>query len=424
MKISLKAPFRRVLAITGLLAATCVIPASAQATIQLGAYTPGAPADARALSNFASMVGRQPEIVMWYRDFGLPLMYSNEVSNLRATGQAPMITWEPQDQSLSSIASGAYDSYLHESAGMAKSWGAPLMIRFGHEMNGTWYPWAATSTSSSDFIAAWRHIVSIFRADGASNVKWVWAPNVQEGSKYAIAPSFPGDEWIDYVGLDGYNWGNANGETWQTLESVFASSYATVTQLSTKPVMITETSSSESGGDKAAWIKSSFLTALPKLFPRISAVIWFDKTQEDDWRINSSQASLDAYRAVVDCSLYGGSGSCDAGTAPAPISTPGKKKKLKVRSVHVTKRVQSDVSGALSYALSETAQVKIKIIPAGRRANRAVVSRVSRPGRNRVPLERIVHRRKLQRGGYRVVITAKNDHGQRSRARKARFHVI
>lgn len=424
MRISFKNRFRRVAVITGLLATMCALPASAQATIQLGAYTPGAPADATALKNFTTMVGRQPDIVMWFREFGQPLMWSNEISNLRATGQTPMATWEPQDQSLASIAAGSYDSYLHESAKIAKSWGAPLMIRFGHEMNGNWYPWGATSTSPSDFIAAWRHVVSIFRADGATNVKWVWAPNVQEGSKYAISPSFPGDEWIDYVGLDGYNWGTRNGETWQTMESVFATSYATVTALSTKPVMITETSSSETGGDKAAWIRSSYMSTVPKLFPRVSAVIWFDKVQEDDWRINSSQASLDAYRAVVNCSLYGGSGTCDAGSAPVPVpTTPGKKKKPKVRGVHVTPRVQSDVSGSVSYGLSEPAKVEIRIVPTGRRAGRTVVSRVSRHGRNRVPLERIVRRRKLHVGSYRVVITAKSD-GQRSRARKARFHVI
>jgi beta-mannanase len=423
MRISIKKRFRHVIAITGLLAAMCAIPASAQATIQLGAYTPGAPAEASALKNYTTMVGRQPDIVMWYRDFGQPLMYSNEVSNLRSTGQAPMITWEPQDQSLASIANGSYDSYLHESAKIAQSWGAPLMIRFGHEMNGNWYPWGASATSSSDFIAAWRHVVATFRADGATNVKWVWAPNVQEGSKYAISPSFPGDEWIDYVGLDGYNWGSANGETWQTMESVFATSYATVTALSSKPVMITETSSSETGGDKAAWIRSSFMSTVPKLFPRVTAVIWFNKVQEDDWRINSSQASLDAYRAVVNCSLYGGTGTCDTGSTPVPTPTPGRKKKPKVRGVHVTARVQSDVSGAVSYALSEPAEVEIKIVPTGRRAGRTVVSRVSRDGRNRVPLERIVHRRKLHVGSYRVVITAKSD-GRRSHARKARFHVI
>ena len=85
--------------------------------------------------------------------------------------------------------------------------------------------------------------------------------------------------------------------------------YSVVTQLSTKPVIITETSSSETGGEKAAWIRSGFMTTIPQSFPRVSAVVWFNKAQEDNWSIDSSQSSLEAYRAVVNCSIYGGNGA-------------------------------------------------------------------------------------------------------------------
>lgn len=421
MKISFGKRFKRVAATLGALAVLGAVPASAQA-IQLGAYTPGAPADAKALASYTAMVGRQPDIVMWFREFSEPLMWSNEIANLRATGQTPMISWEPYDQSLGSIASGAYDDYIHESAKIAKSWGAPMQIRFAHEQNGDWFPWGADSSSSTDFVAAWRHIVSIFRADGATNVQWVWAPNIQEGSKYPIAPTFPGDEWIDYVGLDGYNWGDRwSASGWTGVDSVFASSYEIVTQLSSKPVMITETSSSENGGDKAQWIKTGFMSLLPKLFPRITAVVWFNKVQEDDWRINSSQASLDAYRAVVNCSIYGGTGPCEDGTTTV---APPRKKWPKVRSVRVTRRVANEVKGTVSYALNQPASVDIVIIPNARRAKKIVVSRSSRPGRNRVPLKRILRQRRLREGTYRVVVTARNDEGRRSRSHKARFRVV
>lgn len=323
-------------------ALAAAFPVGAGATIQVGAYTQGAPASAEALSSYAQEVGRRPDIVMWYRDFGQPLMYSNEIANLHATGQTPMVTWEPYEQNLSQIAAGAYDKYLDESAAIAKRWGAPLMIRFAHEMNGTWYPWAGSSSRPQEYVAAWRHVVARFRADGAGNVKWVWSPNIQEGAKYPIAPYFPGDEWVDYVGLDGYNWGTANGEKWQSLEEVFAPSYAIVTQLSSRPVIIAETGSSETGGDKAAWIRQGLMTTVPQRFPRVSAVVWFDRSKEQDWQIDSSQASLDAYRAVVDCSLYGGTGPCEAPAAEAPATKPpeaprpteGKKKKPKL--VHAT----------------------------------------------------------------------------------------
>jgi hypothetical protein len=421
VKNSLGKGFTRLVATLATFAALAAIPASAQA-IQLGAYTPGAPADAKALASYTQMVGRQPDIVMWFRDFGQPLMYSNEVANLRATGQTPMITWMPYQQKLSSIASGAYDAYLHESAKIAKSWGTPLQIRFAHEQNGDWFPWGAGSSTSSEFVDAWRHVVSVFRADGATNVKWVWSPNIQEGSKYPIAPTFPGDEWIDYVGLDGYNWGNKWGEGYSAFDTVFGASYGIVTQLSSKPVLITETSASENAGDKAQWIKTGFMSLLPKLFPRVEAVVWFNKVQEDDWRINSSQASLDAYRAVVNCSIYGGTGSCDGEVVVTP--PPTKKKKPKLRDLRVTRRVANEVSGLVSYAINQPAKVEIIIVPRARKAKKIVVSRKSRSGRNRVPLKRLLRKRHLAEGSYRVVIMAKDDEGQRSRPRKARFQVV
>ena len=397
----------------------------ASATIKLGVYTPGAPANAQAMTDYTAMVGRQPDIVLSYRDFGLPLLYSNEMTNLRATGQTPMVTLEPYDQDISQIASGSYDSYLREQAQVAKSWGAELMIRFAHEMNGTWYPWAGSNSSPSTYVDAWRHVVSVFRAEGVTNVKWVWAPNIQEGSKYPISPYFPGDEWIDVVGLDGYNWGSGSwaSGSWDSLQTVFSTSYSIVTQLSSKPVIITETSSSEAGGDKAAWIRSGFMTAIPQSFPRVTAAIWFDKAQEDDWRINSSQASLDAYRAVVACTIYGGTGPCDPGISTPPPSGR-KKKKLTVRALRVTNVVQSDVTGAVSYGLSQTATVRIKIVPKGHAGRRIVRVKKSRAGRNKTALERLIGRRKLPAGKYRVVITARNTEGQKSRPHKDRFRVV
>src|SRR5262249_35690624 len=147
---------------------------------------------------------------------------------------------------------GSYDSYFRKAAEAAKAMPFnEILIRFAHEMNGDWYGWSGNPTA---YVEAWRRMGSVFRSVGASNVKFVWAPNVDNGS-HPFAAYFPGNEWVDYVGLDGYNWGTAGiGENkWQSLSEVFKASYEKLTQMSTKPVMITETSSSEAGGDKAAW---------------------------------------------------------------------------------------------------------------------------------------------------------------------------
>jgi hypothetical protein len=297
-------------------------------------------------------------------------------------------------------------------------------------MNGNWYPWGSTSTTSTtnstSYVSAYRHVVDLFRADGAQNVKWVWSPNVQESTKYQMAPYFPGDEYVDYVGLDGYNWGTNNGETWQSFEQVFSSSYAVATQLTSDPVIITETGSSEVGGSKADWIRTSFMQTIPQKFPRISAVIWFNRAKEDDWRINSSQASLEAYRAVVNCPIYGGSGNCEGGSeAPAeePTKPKGKGKKPKVRAVHVTRTVPTSVQGSVSYGITQPAEVQITVVPRGGKKG-TVIHRKSGRGHHRLPLARILHRRHLHVGRYRVVVTARNDEGRRSRPHKAHFRVV
>jgi hypothetical protein len=381
--------------------------------IELGAYTPGAPANARIMAGYAEMVGRQPDIVMWYRDFSQSLLGAEEIANLRATGQTPMVTWEPHTASLAGIAAGAYDAYLHESAAIAKGWEGTLLVRFAHEMNGGWYSWGSGAVAPATYVAAWQHIVSIFREDGATNVSWVWSPYVLAGGKYPIAPYFPGDEWIDYVALDGYNWGEARG-AWQSLQAVFAASYSLVTELSLRPVIIAETGSSEIGGDKAAWIRTGFMSAIPESFPRVSAVVWFNEAREDDWRIDSSPASLAAYRAVVDCSFYGGTGPCVA---------PSERKKLTVRSVRVPAKLGGPVRGAVSFALSEPAQVRIRIIPLRRARHAVSIVRRSRAGRNRVPLARILHRRHLPPGRYRVILSARSE-SDSTRRRIVHFRVL
>ena len=138
-------------------------------------------------------------------------------------------------------------------------------------MNGTWYPWGRGQNGNTPGIykAAWRHLVRIFRSAGADNVRWVWTPNVDGGGAYPFRQYYPGNNWVSWVGLDGFNWAR-RGE-WQSFTDLFGSSYDTLTRLSTRPVMIAETGSSQSGGDKPAWVSSALGREIPR-FSRIRAV--------------------------------------------------------------------------------------------------------------------------------------------------------
>ena len=102
---------------------------------------------------------------------------------------------------------GDSDSYLRFYATSIKTFGARVVLSFGHEMNGYWYSWANTHTPPAVFVAAWRHIVTIFREVGADNVIWLWTVNVidaQHGKIPGPAPWWPGSAYVNWVGIDGY----------------------------------------------------------------------------------------------------------------------------------------------------------------------------------------------------------------------------
>lgn len=252
-------------------------------------------------------------------------------------GRISFLTWEFMPGSsqklegyegrvLEAITDGLYDDILTSWAEGVRAFGKPVFLRFGHEMNGDWYPWSGVKNGGGQldgygspdlpdgperYVAAFRYIHDTFTAQGAENVLWVWCPNapfdVMEsalGPWNRAAAYYPGDDYVDWLCFDGYNWGSsAFGQQfnaqWLSFDEIFASSYAELGAInSDKPIIIGEFASTEDGGDKAAWITDTF-DAIRHDFPQIRALIWFHIAKETDWRINSSDAALGAYREAV-----------------------------------------------------------------------------------------------------------------------------
>jgi beta-mannanase len=165
-----------------------------------------------------------------------------------------------------------------------------------------WGPGHGGNTPQA-FVAAWRHVVTIFRDEHATNVEWVWSPNVYCSGSCPFTSFYPGDSWVDWAALDGYNYASLSNDPWQTFAQIFGPSYQILTHLSDKPVMIGETSSAEAGGSKAQWI-TGMTQALASEFPRVRAIVWFQRVKETDWRVDSSPQSLDAFRAVARSRLF------------------------------------------------------------------------------------------------------------------------
>lgn len=262
------------------------------------------------LPSFQSMIGKNLAVVLWYVHWQDPFP-SPEADIVYANGSIPLITWEPwitnPSGTLEAIASGSYESYVKEFLQAAKAWGKPLFLRFAHEMNGDWYPWSGFHNGAAEGAArykqAWRYIYNVKEELGADNVNLVWCPNninQPDVSWNAVSNYYPGEEYVDWIGMDGYNWGYGG---WQSFDSIFTSVYSNLTSLSSKPLMIGEFASAEQGGSKADWITDAF-TKIKTNYPRIKLFSWFNIDKERDWRINSSAASEAAYRKAMSDSYF------------------------------------------------------------------------------------------------------------------------
>lgn len=210
-----------------------------------------------------------------------------------AAGRIPLVNWEPADIDFHDIVSGSLDDTIQARAKGAKALGSKFFLDFAAEMNGE-EAWSGNDAPL--YVAAYRHIHDLFVAAGATNVIWAWCPNVTDtdNTNAHTLDYYPGDDYVDWTGVDGYNWGDGD---WQSFGQVFRDIYPILAGKK-KPILIGEMSSSEAGGDKAAWI-SAMIPTLKQDFPLIRAVVWFDVKKERDWRISSSSATEAAFKALA-----------------------------------------------------------------------------------------------------------------------------
>jgi hypothetical protein len=219
-----------------------------------------------------------------------------------SAGRIPFVNWELYDGNLDEIIAGTDDSMVSQRASDAKKLGGKLFLDFGAEMNGDWSPWsgALNGQSSAKYLAAYRHVHDLFVAAGATNVIWAFCPNVTDEPRETWNQAlnyYPGDDYVDWTCVDGYNWGTA-GDGWQTFLEVFRDIYPKLASKN-KPIIIGEMASAEGGGDKAAWI-AQIIPALKSNFPMIKGLVWFDVNKETDWRISSSTASEAAFKTMAN----------------------------------------------------------------------------------------------------------------------------
>ena len=228
-----------------------------------------------------------------------------EMAKIRRRGTIPLLGWNsgssggnPKNFQLADLRAGRYDGYIRRFARAAEEWGHPFFLRFNWEMNGDWFPWGADTNGNrpGEFVAAWRHVHRIFDRAGATNVTWVWCPYASDQS---LRPFYPGDGYVDWTCLDGYNWGPESSEPapWRSFAEIFASPYRRVAGhvAPNKPMLIGEVASSGAPAEKAAWVRGMF-ASLRRGFGKVHGIVWFDKEDNEvDWPLEGSSLVTEAF---------------------------------------------------------------------------------------------------------------------------------
>jgi hypothetical protein len=296
-----------------------------------------APWDASAISAFERVAGKGVSLVNFSSPFAdctvspcKPYTFPGaEFTKLRDRGSIPFFSWNSgarpvvknqPDHQLSDIVEGRHDAYLTKWATSAKAWGKPFFLRFDWEMNGTWFPWSegVNGNRRGEYVAAWRHVHDLFARVGATNATWVWCPNVDPTGIYTpLAGLYPGDSYVDWTCLDGYNWGSP----WRSFSEVFKSTYDEITRTiaPSKPMLIGETATTEKGGSKARWIADMF-RALPTEFPRVRGLLWFENLAADglDWPVETSLTAQTAFQTGIGDRRFAANEFAALTTSPIP----------------------------------------------------------------------------------------------------------
>jgi hypothetical protein len=259
----------------------------------LGVYTQGVPVSYDGVTAFTSATGAKPDVVMYYSGWFQPFQ-TTFAAKVAQNGAVPLVQMDPDGKGVTvpAIAAGKYDGYLSAYAEAVRAYGHPVILSFGHEMNGSWSPWGYQHTSPAAFVAAWRHIVMLFRALGAQNVTWLWTVNIvndtPQGRIPPPGPWWPGSSYVTWVGIDGYYLKSS----WQ-FAPLFGPTIAQVRALTSDPILIAETGATTAAGQPAK---------IADVFAGVHAygllgLVWFDatNTNRQDFSI-SNPAAMTAFR--------------------------------------------------------------------------------------------------------------------------------
>ena len=254
-----------------------------------GAFLADTPGKADILS-FQETYGKKPYYVLMFTDWG-NYPSGEAIKGILEESCCPIVTWEPwkahaqEAIDLAGLMRGEYDDYIREFAARMGSFDGEILLRFAHEMNGNWYPWSGSNIGADKYKDMYRYVKDIFDETGIQNVKWVFSINWEDVPRTAaneMLNYYPGADYVDYVGLDGYNWGTTREwSSWTSFDELFGGIYKKTLREFGKPVIISEFSSVSEGGDKTEWIQQAMRKL--KTWDKVQGFVLFDVDKEVDW---------------------------------------------------------------------------------------------------------------------------------------------
>jgi hypothetical protein len=280
-----------------------------------GIFEPAAPYNFNELNNFENQINYTFPILLNYTHFDNPRRHpdvADRLANAYRAGRTLELTLQTeavpawQSNMVYSVLNGAYDEFLANYAQAVADFGHPVLFRLGNEMNGDWVPYAGYNTSRDPqlFVEFYRYVHSFFQQAGAQNVIWIWNPNGKSFPDFAWNDElmyYPGDEFVDVVGLTAYNTGNYYpGEHWQSFADLYEGLYYSYLYKFKQPLMITEFASSSHGGDKNQWVWEMFQHI--RHYDKIKVAVWWDGADYDhgqvarDYFIDEPFSLVDLFR--------------------------------------------------------------------------------------------------------------------------------
>ncbi|SDN04811.1 Glycosyl hydrolase family 26 [Streptomyces sp. cf386] len=263
-----------------------------------GAAVDGAPNSMKGLDTYTRMVGKQPNLIEYYAAWG-DGFDATGVRNAWREGAMTLMSWEPFDTPIADIAAGKSDAYIKEYATAVRKLNLPVVISFADEFNGHWEKWGTKDVTPEDYVAAWRHIHETFIDVGASNVIWAWSPNIVNPVKSVkLKPYYPGDAYVDWVGLIGYWTIEEDG----AFDSVFGATRDQVRTFTKKPMILLETAAM-AGERRRADIRNLFagVTADDDML----GFVWFNHKKRADWRLEASPLALKEFKRLAADDSFG-----------------------------------------------------------------------------------------------------------------------